>query len=171
MKLPKFLKRFSVTFGVSDFSAVCDEVSLPKIKFKTEEYRGGGMDAPIEIITGLEKLEATFKFAEQTIEGYLSAGVTLAGLMTVTVRGEMSSPEGETDTLVAILRGLVKTVDPGTMKPGDPKSANQTIEMAVMSYVLTRGVVPLIAIEIKNGKTIIGGFDQMEQARKNLKIG
>jgi P2 family phage contractile tail tube protein len=171
MKLPKLLKRFSVTFGVSDFSAICDEVALPKLKFKTEEWRGGGMDGPIEMPTGIEKLEATFKFGEQTIEGYLAAGVSLAGFMTVTVRGEISSPEGESDTIIAILRGWVKTVDPGTMKPGDPKSSNQTIEMAVSSYFLTRGAVPLIAIEIKNGKTFIGPFDQMEAARKNLKIG
>ncbi len=171
MRLPKHLKKFSVTFGVSDFSAICEEVTLPKIKYKTEEFRGAAMNAPIEIETGMEKLEATFKFAEQTIEGYLSAGAILSGFVTATIRGQMSSPDGEEDTLIAVIRGWVKTVDPGTLKPGDPKSSNQTIEMAVMSYVLTRGAVPLIAIDITNGKSIVGVFDQMESARKNLKLG
>ena len=35
-------------------------LSLPKVTVKTEEYRGGGMDAPVGMDMGLEKLEASF---------------------------------------------------------------------------------------------------------------
>src|SRR4051812_44054776 len=107
MKLPKHLKNFNVTFGVSDFSAICEEVTLPKIKHKTEEYRGAGMDAPIEIEVGREKLEATFKFAEQTIEGFLASGVSFTGLVTATVYGHISAPDGTSDSIAAVLRGWV----------------------------------------------------------------
>ncbi len=170
MRLPKHLKNFNVSFGVSDFSAICEEVTLPKLKHKTEEYRGAGMDAPIEIEVGREKLEATFKFAEQTIEGFISSGVSFTGLVTATVHGHMSAPDGSSDSITAILRGWVKTVDSGTWKAGEPKSANQTIEMAVLSYMLTRGAIPLIAIDIMNGTSLVGPIDQLSAARKNLKI-
>jgi P2 family phage contractile tail tube protein len=170
MKLPKHLKNFNVTFGISDFSAICEEVTMPKLKFKTEEWRGAGMAAPIEIDVGMEKLEATFKFGEQTIEGYLSAGVNLAGLVTATIFGHLSAPDGSTEGMTCILRGMIKTVDPGTWKAGDPKAASQTLEMAVQSWVMTRGIVPLVTIDIMSGITLIGGFDQHEAARKNLKL-
>ena len=168
MNLPKHLKNFNVTFGVSDFSAICEEVVLPKIKYKTEEYRGAGMAAPIEIDVGLEKLEATFKFCEQTIEGYISAGVNLSGLMTATILGHMSSVDGGSESMVCVLRGWIKGVDPGTWKAGDPKSATQSIEMAVLSWVLTRGIIPLVTIDVMSGISRIGGFDQHAAARKNL---
>lgn len=170
MRLPKHLKNFNVTFGVSDFSAICEEVTLPKLKHKTEDFRGAGMDAPIEIEVGREKMEATFKFAEQTIEGYLSSGASFSGLVTATIRGHLSAPDGTSDSVVAILRGWVKTVDPGTWKPGDPKSANQTIEMAVYSYALTRGVIPLVAIDIMNSTSFVGPIDQLAAQRQNLKL-
>src|SRR6478735_10312190 len=105
MKYPLHLKNFNVTFGVSDFSGICEEVTMPKIKYKTEEWRAAGMDAPVEIPVGLEKLEATFKFGEQTIEGYLSAGVALSGLVTATIFGHMAAINGNKETLICILRG------------------------------------------------------------------
>ncbi|MDQ3231787.1 MAG: phage major tail tube protein [Pseudobdellovibrionaceae bacterium] len=171
MKLPKHLKNFNVMFGISDFSAICEEVALPKIKYKTEEWRGAGMAAPIEIDVGLEKLEATFKFGEQTIEGYLSAGVNLSGLITATIFGHIASVDGSSEGITCVLRGWVKGVDPGTWKAGDPKSATQTVEMSVLSWILTRGAVPLITVDVMAGTTLIGAFDQHAAARANLKIG
>jgi P2 family phage contractile tail tube protein len=170
MKYPKHLKNFNVTFGVSEFSGVCEEITLPKIKYKTEEWRGAGMDAPIEIPVGLEKLECTMKFGEQTIEGYLSAGVVLSGFVTVTIFGHIAAIDGTTDNLTCILRGWIKTVDPGTFKAGDPKSANQTLEMSVISWVMTRGVIPLVTIDVMRGITMHGPLDQHEAARKGLKL-
>lgn len=171
MKLPKHLKNFNVTFGISDFSAICEEVTMPKLKYKTEEWRGAGMAAPIEIDVGMEKLEATFKFGEQTIEGYLSAGVTFSGLVTATIYAHLAAPDGGTEGVACILRGWIKTVDPGTWKAGDPKAATQTLEMAVQSWILTRGLVPLVTIDVMSGISLIGAFDQHEAARKNLKLG
>jgi P2 family phage contractile tail tube protein len=170
MKLPKHLKNFNITFGVSDFSAICEEVMLPKIKFKTEEWRGAGMAAPIEIETGMEKLEATFKFGEQTIEGFVSAGINLSGFVTATIFGHMAAADGGNESMTCVLRGWVKGVDAGTWKAGDPKAATQTVEMSVLSWVLTRGVVPLVTIDVMSGISLIGGFDQHAAARANLKI-
>lgn len=170
MRYAKHLRNFNVTFGVSDFSGICEEVTLPKIKYKTEEWRAAGMDAPIEIPVGLEKLEATFKFGEQTIEGYLSAGVALSGLVTATIFAHISSMDGASEPLVCILRGWMKGIDPGTFKAGDPKAATQTLEMSVLSWVMTRGAVPLVTIDVMRGITMHGPLDQHEAARKNLKL-
>jgi P2 family phage contractile tail tube protein len=37
-----------------------EELTLPKLTLKTEEFRNGGMDAPIEVEMGMEKLESEF---------------------------------------------------------------------------------------------------------------
>lgn len=170
MKYPKHLKNFNVTFGVSDFSGICEEVTLPKIKYKTDEWRGAGMDAPLEIPVGLEKLEATFKFGEQTIEGYLSAGIALSGLVTANIFGHLFGMDGSTDVVTCVMRGWLKGLDPGTWKAGDPKAAGQTLEMSVLTWVMTRGPVPLITIDVMRGITMHGPFDQHEAARKTLKL-
>ncbi|HYX36012.1 MAG TPA: phage major tail tube protein [Oligoflexus sp.] len=171
MRFPKFLHNFNVTFGISDFSGICEEVTLPKLKFKTEEWRGAGMSAPLEIEVGLEKLECTFKFGEQTFEGYLGAGLNFAGIMTANITGYMKGQDGTSDGMDCIVRGWVKTVDPGTWKAGDIKSSTQTVEMAVQSWLMTRGMVPLLTIDIVNGVQLIGPSDQHAAARQQLKLG
>ena len=45
--------------GVS-FSGDVPSMTLPKLSIKSEEYRGGGMSGPVDLPTGLEKLEAAW---------------------------------------------------------------------------------------------------------------
>ncbi|WP_410541965.1 phage major tail tube protein [Wolbachia endosymbiont (group A) of Portevinia maculata] len=62
--LPKILKNFNVFVDGRGYAGKIDEITLPKLTIKTEEYRAGGMDIPINIDMGMEKLEADFTFAE-----------------------------------------------------------------------------------------------------------
>jgi len=171
LRFPKFLHNFNITWGITDFSGIAEEVTLPKLKYKTEEWRGAGMSAPLEIEVGLEKLEATFKFGEQTIEGYLSAGLNFTGLMTANITSHLKGQDGSSDGMNVILRGWVKTVDPGTWKAGDIKSSTQTVEMAVQSWLMTRGLIPLLTIDIVNGVQLVGPGDQHAAARQFLRLG
>ncbi|GHT98386.1 hypothetical protein FACS1894126_3800 [Alphaproteobacteria bacterium] len=56
--LPKILKNFNVFVDGRGYAGRVEEVSLPKLSLKTDEFLAGGMDAPIEIDLGMEKLEA-----------------------------------------------------------------------------------------------------------------
>lgn len=79
--LPKILKNFNVFVDGRGYAGKIDEVTLPKLTIKTEEYRAGGMDIPINIDMGMEKLEAEFTFSE-----YDSELFRLFGLIAVVLK-------------------------------------------------------------------------------------
>lgn len=45
----KVLKNFSLFVDGRGYAGKAEEVTPPKLTIKTEEFRGGGMDAPIDI--------------------------------------------------------------------------------------------------------------------------
>ncbi len=47
--LPKILRNFNVFVDGRGYAGKIDEITLPKLTIKTEEYRAGGMDIPINI--------------------------------------------------------------------------------------------------------------------------
>ena len=53
--LNDILKNMSLFVDGRGYAGNVDELNLPKLALKTEEFRGGGMDAPIEIDMGMEK--------------------------------------------------------------------------------------------------------------------
>ena len=58
--IPKILKNFNLFIDGRGYVGKCEEVNPPKLSIKSEEYKAGGMDAPIAIDMGMEKLEASF---------------------------------------------------------------------------------------------------------------
>lgn len=57
--LPKILKNFNVFVDGRGHAGKIDEIMLPKLTIKTEEYRAGGMDIPINIDMGWRNLKQT----------------------------------------------------------------------------------------------------------------
>ena len=48
--LPKILKNFNVFVDGLGYAGRVEEITLPKLTIKTEEYQGAGMSAPVEKI-------------------------------------------------------------------------------------------------------------------------
>lgn len=104
--------------GVS-FSGDVPSMTLPKLSTKTEEYRGGGMSGPVDLPTGLEKLEAAF-----TTNGVRKEALKFFGLADQTAcnavfRSSFKGQRGTVKAVTATLRGSLKEVDLGDWKPGD----------------------------------------------------
>jgi len=171
MQFPLHLKNFKLMLGPVDYSGVVEEVILPKIKYKTEEVLNGGMAGPIKMPTTLEAMDVTFKMSEQTIAGFVLAGAPTAGFVSAIVYGHLQSLEGKTAELIYAMRGTLISVDNGSAKNGDIKSGIQTLEMNLVSLLVTRDGVPITTIDFKNGVIKHGVFDQFESARRNLKLG
>ncbi len=87
--LPKILKNFNVFVDGRGYAGKIDEITLPKLTIKTEEYRAGGMDIPINIDMGMEKLEADFTFAEYDKELFRLFGLIYGNSVALTIRGMM----------------------------------------------------------------------------------
>ncbi|RYZ75327.1 MAG: hypothetical protein EOP04_33465, partial [Proteobacteria bacterium] len=78
MPLPKFLKNFNVQINGFDYKLRAEEVTLPKIKIKTEEYQASTMHGPLEVGVSMEKLEATIKLLEIPTEILLATGFSVS---------------------------------------------------------------------------------------------
>ena len=96
-----------------------EEIELPKLTVKTEEFRAGGMDAPVELDMGMEKLESTLTLSGVDRELLKLWGVAPGNLTPLTVRGSLQSEDGTVTSVEVRLRGHVKEIDWGTWKPGE----------------------------------------------------
>jgi P2 family phage contractile tail tube protein len=171
VKFPLYLKNFNLILGPTDYAGVVEEVTFPKIAYKTEEILNAGMAMAIKMPTVLEAMDVTFKMSEQTLEGFVLAGAPLSGLVEAVVYGHMQNVLGVTSELIYAMRGTILKIDPGSAKNGDLKAGAQTLEMNLMSLIVTRDNIPIFAVDSQNGVIKHGILDHFESARKNLKLG
>lgn len=161
MALPKILKNFTVSLAGINYLGIAAEVELPKIVKKKEDFRGAGMDAPIGIDMGLEKMTASITLGQVDAAVYGLMGMSTAVLI---VQGVQEAQGGPTESIVATIGGSIDTTDLGTWKPGD--MATFKIEVEVTKYILVVGNVPCVEIDVENGVRIIGAKDQTGAIRR-----
>jgi len=58
--VPQTLYNMNAHIDGLSFNGEITSLTLPKLTLKTEEHRAGGMDAPVEMDQGMEKLESSF---------------------------------------------------------------------------------------------------------------
>lgn len=151
--------------GVS-FSGDVPSMTLPKLSTKTEEYRGGGMSGPVDLPTGLEKLEAAW-----TTNGVRKESLKFFGLADQTAcnavfRSSFKGQRGTVKAVTATLRGSLKEVDLGDWKPGDKSEIKHG--MAVTYYKLEIDGRVMYEIDFANMVQVINGVDQLAAERSAL---
>ncbi|WP_264376306.1 MULTISPECIES: phage major tail tube protein [unclassified Wolbachia] len=166
--LPKILKNFNVFVDGRGYAGKIDEITLPKLTIKTEEYRAGGMDIPINIDMGMEKLEAELTFAEYDSELFRLFGLIDNNAVSLTLRGGLQVSNSEAESVVVNLRGLFKELDFGSWKPAEKATLKCTV--AANYYKLTIDGRELIEIDAENMIRKIDGVDQMTSMRTALGI-
>jgi len=170
MAIENILKNLNLFVDGRGFAGKVTEIELPKLTMKTSEYRAGGMDAPVEVEMGMEKLETTF-----TLNGYDPEVLKLFGLApgnskSLTLRGTLINQEtGVQQPILINLRGMMREVDMGTWKPGE--DATLKISVALTYYKLAHNGVVIYEIDPAGMKRIINGVDQLLQTRIHLGVG
>jgi len=160
------LKNLTLFVDGRGYAGKVEEIELPKLTMKTEEFRAGGMDAPIEVEMGMEKLEASF-----TLNGYDKDVLSLFGLAPgkhkpLTIKGSLISEDGAERALIINLRGMVREMEMGSWKPGD--KATLKVMMALSYYKLKHSGQVIYEIDPANMLRIIDGQDQLKQTRAHL---
>jgi uncharacterized protein len=166
--IPQKLKNMNLIMDGRGMAGKASEVSLPKISAKLEEWRGGGMDAPIDFDMGMEKMEASFTLAEYNADVLVLFGLTLGNSTDVTMRGYAEDEVGNSQTIVAQMRGRLKDQDPGSWKPGDNAELKGAISCTY--YKLTINGKPIYEIDVPNMVRKINGVDQLAKQRNALGI-
>ncbi|AJP51152.1 phage major tail tube protein [Pseudomonas simiae] len=151
--------------GVS-FAGDITSVTLPKMTLKTEEHRAGGMDAPVEMDQGMEKLEASFAGKGVRPEAMKFYGLADQTAFNAVFRGSFKGQRGATTAVVATLRGMLKEIDSGDWKAGETGEFKYAV--AVSYYKLEVAGRLMYEIDPVNCVRVINGVDQLASVRRDL---
>lgn len=165
--LPKILKNFNVYVDGLGYAGKVDEITLPKLTIKTEEYQGAGMSAPVEIDMGMEKLEMDLTFSEYDKSVFKLFGLTNGSEVALTIRGAIQST-GNPEAVVINVRGFFKEMDFDSWKPAE--KATMKCSVACTYYRLTIDNVDLIEVDPINMIRNVNGSDQLAAIREILQV-
>ena len=148
------------------YAGQIEEFNPPKLALVTEDFRAGGMDAPIELTMGMEKLEADFSLISYDKDVLSLFGVAEGSVVPFVAREALESFDGTVTPVVHTMRGKIRELDPGTSKAGDKPSLN--VAMALTNYKLQHGDTTVIEIDVENMVRSINGVDALAGIRNAL---
>lgn len=166
--IPRKLKNFSVFVDGRGYAGKIDEITLPKLSRKMEEYRAGGMNAPVEIDMGMEKLEAELTFAEYNEDLFKLWGLVDNAGVNIRAKGALEADD-ENKKLTAIeivLRGRWREIDTGGWKAGDNTTLKVSVAASYFKYISDNA--ELVEIDVPNMIERIGGVDRLQKQRAAL---
>jgi P2 family phage contractile tail tube protein len=168
--IPQTLKNFMLFVDGESFVGVAEEITPPKLTRITEDYQGGGMQGPIELDFGNDKLEmeVTFKGWNKGILKHY--GAFSADGVPLRFRGSARSDanEAQTDAIEISIRGRLKELDFGTVKKGEGNSLKVMIPLTYFKYEINND--PLIEIDQVNSIFVVDGVDHLADERTALGI-
>jgi P2 family phage contractile tail tube protein len=162
------LKAFNLYVDGVGYAGQVDELQLPTLAIVEEDFRAGGMDAPIGVGMGMEKLEATF-----SLSGYEPAALARFGLAEgqqtqLTARGSLESLDGTKTPVVVNMRGTLKSVEPGAWQAGQKSAWSFTVSLRY--YRFEQGGAAVHEIDVVNMVRLVNGVDQLAAERANIGI-
>jgi hypothetical protein len=160
--IPRVLRNFSAFVNGLGYLGRVTECELPDLKVKTEDHRGAGMDAPVEIDMGMEVLTAKLTFAEYIPDVMKQFG-NLGSETRIQIRGALQRDKEIAVPCVVEFNGGFKTATMGTWKTGD--IAMFEAEASIRYYKLTIGTDVIYEIDVDNGIRNIGGVDVLASIR------
>lgn len=148
------------------YAGQIEEFNAPKLALVTEEFRAGGMDAPVELTMGMEKLEADFSLISYDRDVLSLFGVAEGQFVPFVAREALESFDGTVTPVVHTMRGKIREIDPGTSKAGDKPSLK--VAMALVYYKLQHGDTTVIEVDVENMVRTINGTDALASTRAAL---
>lgn len=145
-----------------------EEYSPPDLSIATEEFRGGGMDAPIDIDMGQEKMTCSFVLTSYDRDVLSLWGVKSGAPVQLTARGSLESLDGAATAVIHNMTGKLISVARGTWGSGNKPSL--TIGMSLRYYREVHGGVVVNELDAVNMVRIANGVDQLAAHRANIGI-
>lgn len=164
--IPQTLTNFNLFVDGISFQGDVPSLTLPKLTLKMEEFRPGGMDMPVEMDQGMEKMEANFTTTGVRREALKFFGLADGTAFNGTFRGSFKGLKGVITPAVITLRGSLKEVDMGDWKAGD--KAENKFALAVTYYKLEVDGRQIYEIDPLGMKRVIDGVDQLAAQRQAL---
>ena len=169
MGLPRKLKNFATFIDGENYMGDMPEVTLPTLTRKVEEYRAGGMNGPIDLDMGQDKMEAELKAA-----GYMKGlmkqwGAAKHDAVMLRFAGALQADDSEgVQAVEVVMRGRLTERDPGSSKAGD--MMEQTFKYSLSYYKEVMDGETILEIDFVNLVEKVHGEDRMAQTRTALGI-
>lgn len=160
--VPKIIKNFHLQVDGVGYAGICDEVRLPDIKIRGEEHRAGGMDAPIMIDLGMDRLEMGFTLAEHKAEVFRQFGLMNQNAVQLTFRAAKVDDLAVEPYLINA-RGMYTENRLGTIKNNSISKLEATVSLRYFKLSLAGNVI--WEIDVDNMVRAINGVDQLEAVR------
>lgn len=165
MAYPRTVRNFNAFIDGVGYFGRAEQATLPSLELNTEEHRGAGMDAAIEIDMGMTAMTAEIGFVEWSPELYTHFGNKPRLVLRPAAMGES---DDQVDEKIYTIGGLWKTVGHDQMQPGQNTMIKLTC--AVRYYRVEHNGEELVEIDVENGVRRIGGTDQMRNLRQAMGI-
>ncbi|MFC3902567.1 hypothetical protein SAMN05421749_103324 [Acinetobacter marinus] len=159
-------KNFNLIVDGKGYAGSTDEFNLPELSLQTEEYRAGGMDAPIDITMGMEKLVADFTLHSHSRDVLSLFGIRQSASVAFTVYESMESYDGTITQVVHNMRGKIVKINQGAAKAGE--AAKDKYDLSLDYYKQTIGGSTVHEIDVINMVRIINGTDVLADVRSAL---
>jgi uncharacterized protein len=147
------------------------EVELPSVTATMEDFEAMGMNAKLELPTGIDKMEAKISWNSMYPEAEVRFG-SVYDAVNIQVRSSSAIHEGgsrtEEQPVVVFLRGTPKANAGGTFKQNSFEG--RETDLNVTYYRLRINGVDLVEIDALNNIYKVGGVDKLAQFRANLGI-
>lgn len=158
------IKLFQLFVDGRGYAGEAEEVQPPNLTLLIEQFRGGGMDAPVGIDMGMEELTASFNLTSVAKEVLARFGIV--GETGFTLRGSTESLDGTTEAIVEQWRGKITSVEKAAWQGG--QKVGYTYNLSLTYYRLEIGGTVIHEIDVLNTVRIINGVDQLAQHRANI---
>ncbi len=153
----------------NDFMGRAEEVELPSVKAKLSEVKGLGLYGETELPTGIDKMEAKFKFNGVYPE-LLAIVSKFQSAHTAIVRSSMQVWESDgvkaEKEVKAELRGFFKESPSGKFKARE--NGEQDTTMAVNYYKLEVDNKTILEVDVLNNIYKVEDEDQLAEYKNNI---
>ncbi|MGE4169150.1 MAG: phage major tail tube protein [Candidatus Margulisiibacteriota bacterium] len=157
------LKNFHLMIDGRGYAGQVEEYTPPVLNLQVEDFRGGGMDSPVSVTMGMEKLETSFSLV--SYDQYVLAlwGVQQGKEIPMTVKGALESYDGTVKGVTHSMRGKIRSMDSGTWQAGQKPSLKITMDLNY--YKLEHSGQVIHEVDVINMVRTINGIDVLAETR------
>jgi len=167
-QIQQIIKNYTLFVDGNLFSGDVEEVKLPDLKKKMDEYRGGGMDIPIDIQLGMEKITFEFDVTCHSDILYKTFAKGQGNHALYKFYGSLMDVKGAETGVTIEVQGPIIDLNAGSAKPG----AKTTAKIQVNAYYLKHVIDGVVVVEIDalNLKFVSDGVDMLATTRQLLAL-
>lgn len=167
MALPKKLKHFNLFGNGDNWQGQIGSLTLPSLVRQMEEFRGGGMNAPVDIDHGMEKLEFQWTPAGLIPELFDNFGTSQLDKDMLRFAGSYQRDDtAETVPVEIVVRGRHREINMGDAESGSDNT--QSITTTISYYKLTIAGEEVVEIDVPGMVEKIRGVDRLKEHRNNI---